>query len=106
MESMGGQILSINWKINPKKCFKLNKIFLFFHLQIKLKNYSYKTMKINFLFVAALLFSISIGVKAQQIPADYVQANELGETAQSKTEANDREVVALPYTDGFENGLG
>ena len=63
-------------------------------------------MKINFLFAAALLFSISIGVKAQQIPADYVQANELGETAQSKTEANDREVVALPYTDGFENGLG
>ena len=76
------------------------------HLQIKLKNYSYKTMKINFLFAAALLFSISIGVKAQQMPADYVQANELGETAQSKTEANDREVVALPYTDGFENGLG
>ena len=63
-------------------------------------------MKINFLFAAALLFSISIGVKAQQMPADYVQANELGETAQSKTEANDREVVALPYADGFESGLG
>ena len=48
-------------------------------LQIKLNNYSSNTMKINFLFAAALLFSINIGVKAQQMPADYVQANELGE---------------------------
>lgn len=98
--------IKINRKLIQKNVSNEIKFFLFLHLQIKLKNYSYKTMKINFLFAAALLFSISIGVKAQQMPADYVQVNELGETTESKTESNDREVVALPYSDGFENGLG
>ena len=63
-------------------------------------------MKFNSLFAVALLFSIIIGAKAQQIPANDVQVNNLGETAEFKTEGNNREVVALPYAEGFENGLG